>query len=142
MSLRFPKITWSGDNHTITFGTPLDNPHAFPHLEQERSRVPETGEQDSWTHGIFQRLRFDARWVPASGSATDTGWNHPSPGWRAFKEHALQNKDDFTFYPDKDSAGTHTCRMIEVRERKEDSGQHYRIEVEIEDVNAEPFDDY
>lgn len=142
MSLRFPKITWSGDAHTITFGTPVDNPRAFPHVEQERARVPSTGEQDSWTRGVFQRLRFEARWVPASGSASDTGWNHPSPGWRAFKEHQLQDKDDATFFPDKDAAGSHSVQLIEFNERKENSGQHYRITMEIEDTDGEPFDDY
>ncbi|NIR76789.1 MAG: hypothetical protein GWN53_17315 [Gammaproteobacteria bacterium] len=143
MPLHFPSISWSGGNHTITFGTPVDSPRTFDHMEQTVARVPETGEQDSWTKGIFPRAHFDVRYVPASGSATDTGWNFPDPGWKAFKAHQTQNKDDFTFKPDKDSGGSHTCRLISFNERKEpDSGQHYRIEIEIEDVDGNTFDEY
>jgi len=141
--LYYPKVTWSGDNHTLTFGTPVDSPYGFPHEEMEVSRVPGTGEQDSWTDGIFQRARFMLRYIPASGSATDAGWHFPTPSVSAWLTHARQNKDNFTWYPDKNSGGTHTCRLISAKEAREDASPNwFRVEVEIEDVNGNAFVEY
>lgn len=143
MSLYFPRVTWSGNNHTLDFPLPLDDPFAFEHGEMEVARVRGTGEQDSWTHGIFQRLRGVFRHVPASGTAGQAGYHFPSPGVRAWLAHQRQNKDDFTLYPDKDSGGSHTCRLISASEARDDpNAPLYRIQFEFEDVNGNPFTEY
>lgn len=142
MTLVYPSITWSGGTHTWVAGTPVDDPHSFPHLESEVSRVPATGEQDSWVDGIFARVRFALRWVPNSGIATDHGYHYPDPGLYAFIVHQRQHKDDFTFKPDKDGAASHTCRLIEDSVRPERSGVHKRVDLTIEDVDGNVFTEY
>ena len=143
MTLFYPKVTWSGDNHTLNFGTPIDMAEGTVYVEKVEVRTP-GGQQDSWVHGEFQRLKMKARWVPASGTAANAGWHFPGPGFRAWMQHVAHNKDNFTYYPDKDSAGAHTCRMIaEPRWGRESASPvQYWIEMEFEDVSGKSFDEY
>lgn len=144
MTLYYPQVTWSGGSHTLTFGTPVDAAQGMTHIEVEMARVPGTGEQDSWVDGEFQRAMVTFRYVPASGSATNAGWHFPAPGVRAWVIHQQHNKDTFTYKPDKDSGGSHTCRLIgEPRVSREDAQPVlYRIEMEIEDTGGNPFTEY
>ena len=140
----YPKVTWSGAAHTLTFGTPVDVAVGQPYMEMEVVRVPGTGAQDSWTDGIFQRAKFSFRYVPSSGSASDAGWHFPSPGVRHWIEHQSQMKDNFTLYPDANSGGTHTCQFVSPPQWSREKAQPtlYRVDVEIEDVNGNAFVEY
>ena len=139
----YPKVTWSGNNQSLTFGTPVDMALAFPFVERRQVRVP-SGEQDSWVFAFYPRAKLIFRWIPSSGIASDAGWHFPTPGVYAWLQHQLQDKDDFTLYPDADSGGTHVCRLIgePVWGRENAQPVMYRLEVEIEDVNGKEFVEY
>lgn len=152
MTVPLTRITWSGI-HTLDFGTPPDDPRSSLHLEQVVARVPGTGEQDSWTDGLFHRATVQLRYIPASGTADQSGWHYPNSGVGfpasgcllnvyAWLAHQRQQKDNFTFQYNRTTSAPHTCRLIDATEEKEKGGLHYRLTVVIEDVNGSPFTEF
>lgn len=143
MTLYYPKVTWSGNTHTLNLGTPFDMAEGTVYVEKVDVRTP-GGQQDSWVYGEFQRLKVKVRWVPSSGTASNNGWHFPAPGFRAWMQHLAHNKDNFTVYPDGLSGGTHVCRIIGTPTwgREDASPVQYWIEMEFEDVNGAAFNEY
>ena len=101
-----PKITWgSGFTNTLNIGYPLDNWVASSRAFAESTFIQiESGEEDSWVINTEYYLEGDVRFIPATNQTNPsrTGWDGAT-GFNAFLIWA-RDKNQFRFYPDKDSA--------------------------------------
>lgn len=142
-----PKITWDGN--TLTFPSAPERPRDYsqPEMGSERKRFP-SGALDSWRTGLLYVVEMEVRHIPLTDENqfgfTATGWQGAT-GWRAFLEHAWDG-NSFDLFPDKDSATSETCRLIEPSENRryelEDTTGLKRIGLKVYSTAGNAFDWY
>jgi hypothetical protein len=100
-----PKINWGTSfANTLNFGYPLDGAISWPEprLGSEFRQAP-SGIEDAWIVGNDYYLEGAMRWIPTANTTDPlaTGWDGAT-GVSAFLAWA-RAKNQFRFYPDKDS---------------------------------------
>ena len=108
-----PRITWgSSFANVLTIGYPLDDFRAYSSARDGSEFIEGmSGIRDAWIIGHNYFLEGTVRWIPASDSATQTGWNGVT-GWRAFLESARQ-MIPFRFYPNASTGTYYTSYLVE-----------------------------
>lgn len=111
-----PKITWGTSfANTLNIGYPLDNWVASSRAFSESTFIQiESGEEDAWIVNTEYYLEGDMRFIPTSNTGTQTGWDG-TIGVNAFLIWA-RDKNQFRFYPDKDSATYILSYLVEPME--------------------------
>lgn len=110
---KLPKITWGTSfTNTLDMKYPLDDWRAYSEARQGSEFIQtESGIEDAWIIGEDFVLEGSIRWIPTTGSVSQSGWDGAT-GWRAFLSWA-RAKNEFRFYPDKDSGTYYTSYLVE-----------------------------
>jgi hypothetical protein len=120
---KLPKITW-GTNfaNTIDVKYPVDEWRSYSEAREGSAFLQvESGEEDAWVIGDDYVFEGNFRWIPTLSSPGQTGWDGIT-GWRNFLEWA-RRKNQFRYYPDKNSNTYYTSYLVEPMDGGHDTEQ-------------------
>jgi hypothetical protein len=142
---KLPRITWgSAFSSSLNFGYPLDQWKSYSEpMEGSQFLQVESGDEDAWIISTNYVLEGQVRWVPTTSTVTPlaSGWDGVT-GWRTFLEWA-RAKNQFRFFPDKNSGTYYTCYLVEPmqggHDLEPDGTRSFPIKIRN---TSSPFDGY